>query len=269
MLRLLCALALVTGLWGCASIQTMGEATGRLRSGGNAAKDSALRYMEKHRKELDSEAMRALVKVGRTNSYRADKALWVLGGSGDPKAGVLLLHLLEEIENKTAVIEALHRWLRVRNEPVPTEDRVRLTRERDLAAGCMPLGSAAHKSRNVRDFAGDAIDRFGDTVVITESDGRMLGEVFRCEDVVGKSIGEPTMEFGDTGAPPKPVASAPKPNSQPAADTPAFDVVHLEDGGRVRGTVVVDDKQGVEVMLPDKSTRKIPRKEIERVEYRE
>jgi hypothetical protein len=47
----------------------------------------------------------------------------------------------------------------------------------------------------------------------------------------------------------------------------ASDTVHLTNGGRVRGHVMEDDDKGVSVLLADKTTKKIPRAEVMRVDY--
>jgi hypothetical protein len=52
-----------------------------------------------------------------------------------------------------------------------------------------------------------------------------------------------------------------------AQDLP--DTVFLKDGGRVRGTIMVDDSKGVQILLPDQSTRTYARGEIERIDYAE
>jgi hypothetical protein len=47
----------------------------------------------------------------------------------------------------------------------------------------------------------------------------------------------------------------------------APDTVFLTGGGRVRGTVMVDDATEVSIKLPDGTTRRVPRHEVARVEY--
>lgn len=47
----------------------------------------------------------------------------------------------------------------------------------------------------------------------------------------------------------------------------ALDTVLLTNGGRVRGQVMEDTAQVVSVLLPDGTTRKIPRAEVARVDY--
>ncbi|MFO0555872.1 MAG: hypothetical protein U0271_46270 [Polyangiaceae bacterium] len=45
------------------------------------------------------------------------------------------------------------------------------------------------------------------------------------------------------------------------------DTVFLQDGGRVRGEVMVDDSSGVQIKLADGTSRKIPRASVARVQY--
>ena len=55
-----------------------------------------------------------------------------------------------------------------------------------------------------------------------------------------------------------------------AAAPPALDTVMLLDGGRVRGTVIVEDpRTGVTIQIPGGETRTIPAKDIFRIEYRD
>jgi hypothetical protein len=56
--------------------------------------------------------------------------------------------------------------------------------------------------------------------------------------------------------------------ASPAAEAQATpDTVHLQGGGRVRGTVIVDDSKGVQVLLPDQTTRQYDKADVVRVEY--
>lgn len=65
-------------------------------------------------------------------------------------------------------------------------------------------------------------------------------------------------------------AAAPAPASPsataPPSAAPRPDQVLMKGGGRVRGTVMVEDPSGVSIRLLDGSSRKIPRAEIDRVE---
>jgi hypothetical protein len=49
----------------------------------------------------------------------------------------------------------------------------------------------------------------------------------------------------------------------------AIDTVRLTNGGRLRGTVIVDDPSGVQVQLADGTTRKLKRQEVKTIEYAE
>lgn len=53
------------------------------------------------------------------------------------------------------------------------------------------------------------------------------------------------------------------------AAAPQYDTVYTADGGRLLGTVVEEGPQGVSVQLPDGSTRRFDRREVNRIEYRD
>jgi hypothetical protein len=53
------------------------------------------------------------------------------------------------------------------------------------------------------------------------------------------------------------------------ATAPQYDTVFTTDGGRLLGTVVEEGPQGVAVQLPDGSTRRLERKDVTRIEYRD
>ncbi len=53
------------------------------------------------------------------------------------------------------------------------------------------------------------------------------------------------------------------------ATAPQYDTVYTADGGRLLGTVVEEGPQGVAVQLPDGTTRRLERREVSRIEYRD
>jgi hypothetical protein len=53
------------------------------------------------------------------------------------------------------------------------------------------------------------------------------------------------------------------------ATAPQYDTVFTADGGRFLGTVVEEGPQGVSVQLPDGTTRRLERKDVVRIEYRD
>ncbi len=53
------------------------------------------------------------------------------------------------------------------------------------------------------------------------------------------------------------------------ATAPQLDTVFTSDGGRFLGTVVEDGPQGITVQLPDGTTRRLERRDVIRIEYRD
>ncbi len=70
-------------------------------------------------------------------------------------------------------------------------------------------------------------------------------------------------EEEDDAPPPRKAA----PKQAESTETSSKDIVRLKGGGRIVGTVVVDDKGGVTVQLPDGTLKKVPRDEVLKVEY--
>jgi len=52
-----------------------------------------------------------------------------------------------------------------------------------------------------------------------------------------------------------------------AAYVDALDTIFLANGGRVRGTIMVEEPEFISIRLPDGSTKRVPRHEISRVAF--
>jgi hypothetical protein len=220
---------------------------------------NAIAYLDDHPDAVDDEAARLLFTFAKKGRYTKKDATLALGRSGHPLAGKLLMRLLGMAEDPPLVADGLNLWLRARGRPVLTAASVHVTPERSTAQGCTPVGTTAHKKRRVAKFSEDAAERFADTVVLVDQDGAYLGEIYRCRDRVAEALG---VKQAPAPAAPAP-AAAPRPPSPAGGD----DVVHLRGGGRVRGTVVVDDSAEVLVRLHDGTQRRLPRAEVERIDY--